>query len=381
MIIHFIHHPVSAKRFVEPLVTAAIDEGFEAQLWIEDRQHLMKFISSISCPKQFVRFDLKPNLFAMMRDVWYLRRKLRETSPAAVHCHQSRASFIPLLAAWLARVPVRIFHNHGAPYLGYRGIKRWAFWLMEYLNCSLATNVLVVAPTIREKMIESKIVSAEKSKCLGAGSVCGIDLDEFKIEKFDRETQISARRKLGIGKDAFVAFYVGRPFVRKGFNILLEAWQIFCNSQVETEKVLLVAGCDLNDIISAIGFCPIGVLPLGYTEEMEPYYVACDVVSLPSFHEGMPYSLLEGAAAGRLLVASDIPGIDSLIRHNENGLLVEVQRADKLAEAFEQFRAAPELCKRLVSNARNDIENLFDRKICVKLLINYYYNIGLKKKL
>ncbi|MFA6174944.1 MAG: glycosyltransferase [Phycisphaerae bacterium] len=371
---------MSAKRFVEPLVAATISEGFEAELWLENRQHLEKFISSISCPKRFVRFDLSPNFFAMIRDVFTLRRNLRATSPAAVHCHQSRAAFIPLLAAWIARVPVRIFHNHGAPYLGYTGIKRWAFWLMEYLNCSLATNVLVVAPTIREKMIENKIVSAGKSKCIGAGSVCGIDLEEFKIEKLGRGYQICQRQKLSIGKDAFVAFYVGRPFVRKGFQTLLEAWQIFCNSQTGVEKVLLLAGCDLEDVISAVGFCPPGVIPLGYVEEMEQYYVACDVVTLPSFHEGMPYSLLEGAAAGRSLIASDIPGIDSLVRHNENGLLVEVQRADKLAQAFEQLCADPVFRNKLAANARKDVENLFDRKICTKLLMDYYYSIGLKKK-
>ena len=167
MIIHFIHYPVSAKRFVEPLVAAAISEGFDAELWLEYRENLANFISSISCPKQFVRFDLKPNLFALVKDILLLKKKLQKISPAAVHCHQSRAAFIPLLSAWLARVPIRIYHNHGTPYLGYTGIKKGAFWLMEYLNCALATDVLVVSPTIRQKMIKNKIVSEKKSKCLG----------------------------------------------------------------------------------------------------------------------------------------------------------------------------------------------------------------------
>ena len=213
-----------------------------------------------------------------------------------------------------------------------------------------------------------------------AGSICGIDLDEFKIEKFSRPEQVNHRQKLGIENDAFVVFYVGRPFIRKGFHILLQAWQIFSNLQDKTEKVLLLAGCDLKDVISVAGFCPKGIIPLGYIENMEPYYAACDAVALPSFHEGMPYSLLEAAAARRTMVASDIPGIDSVVRHNINGLLVEVQSAEKLAQAFEQLCTEPELRNKLAENARQDIENKFDRKNITKLLTNYYYSIGLKKR-
>jgi N,N'-diacetylbacillosaminyl-diphospho-undecaprenol alpha-1,3-N-acetylgalactosaminyltransferase len=380
MIIHFIHYPVSAKRFVEPLVAAAISEGFDAELWLEYRGNLANFISSISCPKQFVRFDLKPNFFAMVKDILFLKKKLRKISPGAFHCHQSRAPFIPLLSARLAKVPIRIYHNHGTPYLGYIGIKKWAFWLIEYLNCALATHVLAVSPTIRQEMIKNKIVSEKKSKCLGYGSICGIDLDEFKIEKFNRTEQINHRQKLGIGNDAFVVFYVGRPFIRKGFHVLLKAWQVFSDSQNKTEKVLFLAGCDLNDVISAAGFCPKGIIPLGYIENMEPYYAACDAVALPSFHEGMPYSLLEAAAARRTMIASDIPGIDSVVRHNINGLLVDVNSDQKLALAFEQLCTEPEFRNKLVENARLDIENKFDRKNITKLLINYNYSIGLKKK-
>ncbi len=343
--------------------------------------HLSEFVSAINCPKRFARFDLSFNPFRVIRNILRLRREIKKLSPAAVHCHQSRAAFIPLMAAFLAKTPIRIFHNHGTPYLGYKGLKRAALWLVDFLNCRLATHVLVVAPAIRDKMIEDKMVSGEKCRCLGAGSVCGIDLDEFKIENFSRDSQISSRQKLGIDKDAFVVFYVGRPFVRKGFHVLLDVWRIFSDMPSQAEKILLIAGCDAKHITSTIGFCPAGIRPLGYVAHIKPYYAACDIVVLPSFHEGMPYSLLEGAAAGRALVASDIPGINSLVKHNQNGFLIDVHRPEKFAEAIEKLRTDAVLRDKLAGRARKDVVELFDRKICTKLLIDYYYSIGLKPML
>jgi glycosyltransferase involved in cell wall biosynthesis len=380
MIIHLIHSPVSAKRFVEPLVNALNAAGLQTELWLEDRSPLADFTAAISCPKQFAELDLSFNPFAVILKIIKLTGKFRKIKPQAVHCHQSRASFIPLFSALLAKVPIRIYHNHGIPYLGYRGPIRWMLWLLEIVNCFIATNVLTVAPTIMQKMIQDKIVSKEKIQCLGAGSVCGIDLDEFKMGKFSDEKRKEERQKMNIAPDAFVALYIGRPFKRKGFNALLDAWQIFCQMQPKAEKVLLIAGCDLNDVTKAKKSCHADVVPLGYVTELERYYTVCDAVTLPSWHEGMPYSLLEGAAAQRALVASNIPGIDSLVKHNQNGLLVDPNKPGEFAQSFNLLYTKPQFRAELGANARSDIERFFDRKIFTTLLLDYYHNIGLNRK-
>lgn len=378
MIIHLIHSPVSARRFVEPLVNALNNAGFAAELWLEDRKQLADFTSAITCPKKFAKFDINANFLAALRNIFNLTRRLKSVQPAAIHAHQSRASFIPLLSALLAKVPVRIYHNHGTPYLGYKGPKRWGLWILEFLNCLLATHVLTVAQTIRKKMVEDKIVSDKKAVCLGAGSVCGIDLDEFGTEKFSDTIRNRERRRLNIAESAFVVLYVGRPFVRKGFFTLLQAWETFCRLHPDSEKFLLMAGCDLTDIVDFIHFCPPTIRPLGYISQIHKYYAACNVVALPSRHEGMPYSLLEAAAAKRTVVASDIPGIDSFVKHNQNGILAGPKEADEFAQAFHLLFTQPQLRSELAENGRRDVEEKFDRNICTKLLIDYYRGIGVK---
>ncbi|MCD4830804.1 MAG: glycosyltransferase family 4 protein [Anaerohalosphaeraceae bacterium] len=378
MIIHLIHYPVSAKRFVEPLVSALIEAGYDVQLWFENRSELTGFSDSITVPKRYIDFDLTPNPFKCLARLISLFRIFRREKPQAIHTHQSRSSFLPLLAAFAARVKIRIYHNHGLPYLGYKGPKRFLFWMLEFLNSAMATHTLAISLPLLDEMVKSKIASVKKATCLGRGSICGIDLNEFTIEKFDPQNRDIARKKLNISPDAFVVLYVGRPFKRKGYHDLLNAWQIFISENPDANPVLITAGCDLHDAVSINNQPPPGLMPIGYVTDLISYYAACDIVALPSWHEGLPYSLLEAAAAGRAIITTDIPGADTLVENGTTGLLVPVENPKQLSVAVKRLCDDKPLCVKLAENARAVAEKFFDRNISKTLLIEYYNKIGLQ---
>jgi N,N'-diacetylbacillosaminyl-diphospho-undecaprenol alpha-1,3-N-acetylgalactosaminyltransferase len=376
MVIHLIHYPVSAKKFVEPLVKVLNSNGIQAELWLENREDLKDFIDAIDCPKSFAEFDLSTNPFSVLVKLIRLTKKFITLKPQAIHAHQTRAAFIPLLASLIARVPIRIYHSHGAPYLGYRGFLRVMLWLLEFLNCCLATHVIVVSPSILKKMVQDHIVLESKCEILGKGSICGIDLIEFSINHFDEHHKIKSRQLQGIAQDAYVILYVGRPFKRKGFHDLLNIWRLLGTSV--NRDVLLIAGCNEKDVINAIGISINNVTALGYVKDLRPIYAACDVVVLPSHQEGFGYTLLEGAAAAKPLIGSDIPGIDSIIMNNKNGLLVPVGYAGALAQAIIALKGDPGLRKQMGSAGRKYVENDFDRNVVCKYLIDFYDKIGIK---
>jgi glycosyltransferase involved in cell wall biosynthesis len=78
---------------------------------------------------------------------------------------------------------------------------------------------------------------------------------------------------------------------------------------------------------------------LGAADDVRPFIAASSAVVLPSFREGLPRSLLEGAAMARPLIAADAPGSRDVVEHGVNGLLCEVSNADALADAFQQLIA------------------------------------------
>lgn len=80
----------------------------------------------------------------------------------------------------------------------------------------------------------------------------------------------------------------------------------------------------------------------GFQTNVHPYYEAADCVVLPSYHEGMSNVLLEGAATGRALITSDIPGCREAVEDGVSGYLCKTKDADALYDAMQRFLELPE---------------------------------------
>jgi glycosyltransferase involved in cell wall biosynthesis len=73
---------------------------------------------------------------------------------------------------------------------------------------------------------------------------------------------------------------------------------------------------------------------LGEADDVRPHIAAADCVVLPSYREGLPRTLLEGAAMGKPLIATDVPGCRQVVEPGINGLLCKAADAASLAEAM-----------------------------------------------
>jgi glycosyltransferase involved in cell wall biosynthesis len=76
------------------------------------------------------------------------------------------------------------------------------------------------------------------------------------------------------------------------------------------------------------------------------------LVALPSRSEGLPRAALEAAARGRAIVGGNRAGIPDVVRHEENGLLVDPDDADALADALVRILSDRALAERLGAAAR-----------------------------
>jgi glycosyltransferase involved in cell wall biosynthesis len=75
----------------------------------------------------------------------------------------------------------------------------------------------------------------------------------------------------------------------------------------------------------------------GWQEDMKAVYQQSHIVTLPSMYEGVPTALLEAAACGKPLVATDIPGCRVIVKDGVNGYLVPVHNPQALADALEKL--------------------------------------------
>ncbi|MBP2231385.1 glycosyltransferase involved in cell wall biosynthesis [Azospirillum agricola] len=101
-----------------------------------------------------------------------------------------------------------------------------------------------------------------------------------------------------------------------------------------------------------------GVTLLGQVEDVRKLWARCHVAVLASRGgEGLPKSLLEAAACGRAIVATDVPGCREVAQADVNALLVPESDPAALAEAIERLARDPGLRARFGEASRRLVES------------------------
>jgi L-malate glycosyltransferase len=114
---------------------------------------------------------------------------------------------------------------------------------------------------------------------------------------------------------------------------------------------------------------------VGAREDIYDIFQLSDIVTLCSLWEGLGFSLMEGMALGKPLVGTDVTGINEIIVHDRNGLLVPPQKPDQLAKAYLKILEDPAFAQRLKSGCAEVIVERFDIKKNTRQLLQLYENI------
>ena len=105
----------------------------------------------------------------------------------------------------------------------------------------------------------------------------------------------------------------------------------------------------------------------GFQIDPRPFYAATDCVILPSYHEGMSNVLLVGAAIGRPLITTDIPGCREAVEPGVSGLTCAVKDADSLYDAMKHLLSLTREQREAMGIAgRQRMESIFDKNSVVE---------------
>ena len=106
---------------------------------------------------------------------------------------------------------------------------------------------------------------------------------------------------------------------------------------------------------------------LGEAEDVRPFIAAATAIVLPSYREGLPRSLLEAAAMGKPVIATDVPGNREICEEGVTGLMCRVRDAQSLAGALLRFAALETNERaRLGAAARRRVEQRFSEEVVIQ---------------
>jgi len=306
-------------------------------------------------------------------------RVMRRVRPTIVDAHTPKGGLLAMIAAALCRVPVRIYHQHGLPFMTATGLKRLILRRTERTACWLAHQVICVSDSVRAVAIAEGLCSKQKIKVLGHGSIDGIDANgKFNPARLSAESQQRVRVPYEIPGSAPVMGFVGRIVRDKGLIELARSWRAL-REEYPTLHLLLAGPFESQDPIPPDVVAMLRTDPrihlAGMVRDMPRLYRALDLLVLPTYREGFPASLLEASAMELPVIATRIPGCVDAVRNGETGLLVPVRDAEALTAAVRVYLNDPILRKQHGTNGRQRALSDFDPEELRKTLFKEYLRL------
>lgn len=310
--------------------------------------------------------DIFRDVFSFWR-MLYLIGKLK---PHIVEFSTPKAGLLGNIAAWIRRVPIRVYFLRGLRLETASGVMRIVLLWSERVAAACAHVVVANSKSLTERAHELGISNVSKTTMLGVGSSNGVDISRFS------PGNSRVREQFAIPENVHVIGFVGRLTADKGIPELLEAFARILRTQPEC-YLLLVGYFDAatdalgRRVRERIEGHP-RIVCTGLVADAAPYYKAMDVMVLPSWREGFPNVILEAAASGVPVVATTCTGSRDAVLSEVTGLLVPPGYASAITEAVLRLLGDPELRGRMSAASREWAVKHFEQQRVMAMTVQFY---------
>lgn len=259
-----------------------------------------------------------------------LWRSLLADRPAIVHTYLFWANVIGGLLSRLSGVPILITSRRS---LGFFKDGKPHYQRLENLVNTWTTVVTVNSKGVLQDVLSREKIEPEKIRLI----YNGVDTQKFAQDGSGQKV----RSEIGISLDTPVVGCIANLIPYKGHKDLLQAMQIVLTEYPKT-KLLLVGRNDrdyyreLSSLALQLGVAG-AVVYAGPRTDIVDVLSAIDILVLPSHEEGFSNVILEGMAAGKPLVVTDVGGNPEAVIGGETGLVVPPRSPENLAKAINQL--------------------------------------------
>jgi glycosyltransferase involved in cell wall biosynthesis len=384
-LIHVCTVPITLKLFMRGQIAYVKSRGFQIAAVASPGPDLAEVAERDGIDVYPVPFARKPSPVRDVLSLLRLARLFLSVKPTIVHSSTSKAGPLSMLAAYLTRVPIRIYTLRGVMTDRRTGPMKNVLKALEWLACRCAHRVLSVSPSVSEVAVSAGFCPAHKIKVLGRGSSNGVDAENrFNPSKVGEARVKELRKKLKVPDGAHVVGFIGRLVSGKGIADLASAWRIIKHER--QDAVLLIIGHSEEqapvpaDIMDGFKADPRVVMTdFVRNEDLPIYYGFIDVIAFPTESEGFPNVPLEAAAMEVPVAATQVTGCVDAVLDDVTGTLVPPSNADQLAGAVLRYLGDSELSRRHGRAARERVLRDFRPELIWRCLYEEYLELLYEK--
>lgn len=304
---------------------------------------------------EFRSFPVQRNGLNPVKDLqtlFALRTAFRQIKPDVVLAYTIKPVVWGGLAALMGRLPRFFALIEGLGYAFQGGSRRRRFIngiasFLYKVSVYKAEKVIFLNPDNRRHFLASGLIRENQAEMIDG---IGLDIDWYGLAPLP-DNGINflciARllREKGLREFALAASIVKNKYPESLFHLVGQTDPSPDGIPLDEVKQWQVEGC---------------IEYLGSAKDVRPCIANAHIFVLPSYHEGMPRTVLEAMSMGRPILTTDVPGCRETVIPGENGWLVPKADAEALAEKMIWFIENRDQWQRMGQRSREMAEERFD---------------------
>jgi glycosyltransferase involved in cell wall biosynthesis len=302
----------------------------------------------------------------------------------SIHPRRELAVLRQLSKIYAAEKP-DIVHHFTIKCVVYGSFIAWRRGIRNRVNAIAGMGYVFTSAALRARLLKPCVVALMKVLLRGTHARLVVqNNDDFKaFQKARIASPANMRLIRGSGVDTSLfrprenrrkapvtrILFAARLLWDKGIGEYVAAAQALKRENIAVD--MLIAGMPDIGNPSSVASAQIeqwlherSVIHLGHVDDMPELMSKVDIVVLPTtYGEGVPRSLIEAAAAGLAIIATDVPGCREIVEHQVNGLLVPAHEVERLVEAIRFLHQNPDERIRMGQAGREKVLRQFDQRL------------------
>jgi glycosyltransferase involved in cell wall biosynthesis len=369
-LLFFITNPAFLVSHRLPVALAARDAGYEVHVASMGGPAVAQ-IESLGLTHHVLplsRTSMRP--WTEARSLWAIWRLFRRVRPGLVHAVTLKSVLYGGIAARLAGVPAYVAAISGLGYVfiqgsGLRGVLRHLALVLYRLALGHPNSRVIFQNDADRDMLERAGAVRPGQAVLLRGS--GVDLDRFAPAPWP-EGPVTVAMASRLLHDKGVREFVeaARLSAARGEGL---RWRLAGSLDPENPASVTASELDAWRAEGAIEY-------VGECADVAGFYAQAHIVTLPSYREGLPKSLIEAAACGRPVVTTDVPGCRDAIEPGVSGVLVPPRDSRALADAVASLAGDEDRRARMGAAGRALAERDFGLDRIVRAHLDVYRDLA-----
>lgn len=307
------------------------------------------------CDNQYqMPYKRSPFNIGVLKGIVVLKRIIKKRNYDIIYCHTPVGGLVARLAAVEARKNGTkvVYFAHG--YHFFKGAPKLN-WLVYYPIEKILSKLTDSIILINDEDFE---LTKKNFSCCKAYRIdgIGVDLSKFIVKETD-VVRKNYRKLMNIPQDSLVLIYLAELLPNKNQIFLMNVLKKVLLSKPNV--YLILAGFDHSNGEFKKYAEKIGVINnirfLGWREDVGNLYATADICTASSIREGFGLNLVEAMACGVPVIASKNRGHVSIIRNNENGLLIEQGDLDGFVNGVKKLARDYDLRKKFIDVGKDEI--------------------------